>query len=137
MTDTTTAWDVNEFVVAPEEGKTRFHDLELPKALMHAIVDLGFRYASPIQSESLPVVLDGDDIVAKAQTGTGKTAAFLISMIDTFWREPIEGKRRTGTPRALILAPTCELVVKFAKDAEDLFKNMSLSVVSIVVWLDY
>ena len=137
MTDTTTAWDVNEFVVAPEEGKTRFHDLELPKALMHAIADLGFRYASPIQSESLPVVLDGDDIVAKAQTGTGKTAAFLISMIDTFLREPIDGKRRTGTPRALILAPTRELVVQIAKDAEDLCKYTRLSVVSIVGGMDY
>jgi len=137
MIDTTTAWDVNEFVVAPEEGKTRFHDLELPKALMHAIADLGFRYASPIQSESLPVVLDGDDIVAKAQTGTGKTAAFLISMIDTFLREPIDGKRRTGTPRALILAPTRELVVQIAKDAEDLCKYTRLSVVSIVGGMDY
>ena len=137
MTDTTTAWDVNVFVVAPEEGKTRFHDLELPKALMHAIADLGFRYASPIQSESLPVVLDGDDIVAKAQTGTGKTAAFLISMIDTFLREPIDGKRRTGTPRALILAPTRELVVQIAKDAEDLCKYTRLSVVSIVGGMDY
>ena len=137
MTDTTTAWDVNEFVVAPEEGKARFHDLELPIALMHAIADLGFRYASPIQSESLPVVLDGDDIVAKAQTGTGKTAAFLISMIDTFLREPIDGKRRTGTPRALILAPTRELVVQIAKDAEDLCKYTRLSVVSIVGGMDY
>lgn len=137
MTDTNTSWDVESFVVEPEEGKTRFHDLGLPKALMHAIADLGFRYASPIQSESLPVVLDGEDIVAKAQTGTGKTAAFLISIIDTFLREPIEGKRRTGTPRALILAPTRELVVQIAKDAENLCKYTRLSVVSIVGGMDY
>ncbi len=137
MTDTNTSWDVETFVVEPEEGKTRFHDLGLPKALMHAIADLGFRYASPIQSESLPVVLDGEDIVAKAQTGTGKTAAFLISIIDTFLREPIEGKRRTGTPRALILAPTRELVVQIAKDAENLCKYTRLSVVSIVGGMDY
>ena len=78
MTDTNTTWDLKSFSVAPEEGKTRFHDLGLPKALMHAIADLGFRYASPIQSESLPVVLDGEDIVAKAQTGTGKTALSLF-----------------------------------------------------------
>jgi ATP-dependent RNA helicase RhlB len=137
MTDTNTSWDVESFVVEPEEGKTRFHDLGLPKALMHAIADLGFRYASPIQSESLPIVLDGEDIVAKAQTGTGKTAAFLISIIDTFLREPIEGKRRTGTPRALILAPTRELVVQIAKDAENLCKYTRLSVVSIVGGMDY
>jgi ATP-dependent RNA helicase RhlB len=137
MTDTNTSWDVESFVVEPEEGKTRFHDLGLPKALMHAIADLGFRYASPIQSESLPIVLDGEDIVAKAQTGTGKTAAFLISVIDTFLREPIDGKRRTGTPRALILAPTRELVVQIAKDAENLCKYTRLSVVSIVGGMDY
>ena len=137
MTDTNTSWDVESFVVEPEEGKTRFHDLGLPKALMHAIADLGFRYASPIQSESLPIVLDGEDIVAKAQTGTGKTAAFLISIIDTFLREPIDGKRRTGTPRALILAPTRELVVQIAKDAENLCKYTRLSVVSIVGGMDY
>ena len=137
MTDTNTSWDVESFVVEPEEGKTRFHDLGLPKAVMHAIADLGFRYASPIQSESLPIVLDGEDIVAKAQTGTGKTAAFLISIIDTFLREPVEGKRRTGTPRALILAPTRELVVQIAKDAENLCKYTRLSVVSIVGGMDY
>ena len=137
MTDTNTSWDVESFVVEPEEGKTRFHDLGLPKALMHAIADLGFRYASPIQSESLPIVLDGEDIVAKAQTGTGKTAAFLISISDTFLREPIDGKRRTGTPRALILAPTRELVVQIAKDAENLCKYTRLSVVPIVGGMDY
>ena len=139
MADTTavTVWDVDSFVVEPEEGKTRFHDLDLPGAILHAIADLGFRYASPIQSEALPVVLDGEDIVAKAQTGTGKTAAFLIAIIDTFLREPIAGKRRTGTPRALILAPTRELVIQIAQDAEDLCKYTRLSVVSIVGGMDY
>ena len=136
MTDTSTdAWNVESFAVEPEDGKVRFHDFGLPKALMHAIADLGFRYASPIQSEALPVVLNGEDIVAKAQTGTGKTAAFLISIIDTFLREPIEGKRRTGTPRALILAPTRELVVQIAEDAISLCKYTRLSVVSIVLFL--
>ena len=136
-TNTATSWSLDSFAVEPEEGKTRFHDLDLPRAIMHGIADLGFRYASPIQSEALPVVLDGEDIVAKAQTGTGKTAAFLISIIDTFLREPIEGKRRTGTPRALILAPTRELVIQIAQDAEDLCKYTRLSVVSIVGGMDY
>ena len=136
-TNTVTAWSLESFAVEPEDGKTRFHDLDLPRAVMHGIADLGFRYASPIQSEALPVVLDGEDIVAKAQTGTGKTAAFLISMIDTFLREPIEGKRRTGTPRALILAPTRELVIQIAQDAEDLCKYTRLSVLSIVGGMDY
>ncbi len=135
--NTDTNWTIESFDVPPEEGKARFHDFDLPKALMHAIEDLGFRYASPIQAESLPIVLDGEDIVAKAQTGTGKTAAFLIAMIDTFLREPLDGKRRTGTPRALILAPTRELVVQIASDAENLCKYTRLSVVSIVGGMDY
>jgi ATP-dependent RNA helicase RhlB len=134
---TDTQWTIESFDVPPEEGKVRFHDLDLPKAVMHAIDDLGFRYASPIQAESLPVVLDGEDIVAKAQTGTGKTAAFLISMIDTFLRAPLEGKRRTGTPRAVILAPTRELVAQIASDAEQLCRYTRLSVVSIVGGMDY
>jgi ATP-dependent RNA helicase RhlB len=134
---TDTQWTIESFDVPPEEGKVRFHDLDLPKAVMHAIDDLGFRYASPIQAESLPVVLDGEDIVAKAQTGTGKTAAFLISMIDTFLRAPLDGKRRTGTPRAVILAPTRELVAQIASDAEQLCRYTRLSVVSIVGGMDY
>ena len=71
MTDTNTTWDLKSFSVAPEEGKTRFHDLGL-QSLDACNRRSWFRYASPIQSESLPVVLDGEDIVAKAQTGTGK-----------------------------------------------------------------
>ncbi len=138
MTDTSTdAWNIESYVVEPEDGKTRFHDFGLPKALMHAIADLGFLYASPIQSEALPVVLNGEDIVARAQTGTGKTATFLVSIIDTFLREPVDGKRRTGTPRALILAPTRELVVQIAEDAESLCRYTRLSVVSIVGGMDY
>lgn len=131
------AWSIEDFAVEPADDKTRFHDLDLPKALMHAIADLGFRYASPIQAESLPIALDGEDIVAKAQTGTGKTAAFLVTLIDTFLREPIEGKRRTGTPRALVLAPTRELVVQIAKDAEALVKYTDLKVQTIVGGMDY
>ena len=131
------AWSIEDFAVEPADDKTRFHDLDLPKALMHAIADLGFRYTSPIQAESLPIALDGEDIVAKAQTGTGKTAAFLVTLIDTFLREPIEGKRRTGTPRALVLAPTRELVVQIAKDAEALVKYTDLKVQTIVGGMDY
>ena len=131
------AWSIEDFAVEPADDKTRFHDLDLPKALMHAIADLGFRYTSPIQAESLPIALDGEDIVAKAQTGTGKTAAFLVTLIDTFLREPIEGKRRTGTPRALVLAPTRELVVQIAKDAEALVKYTDLKVQTIVGGIDY
>ncbi len=130
-------WSINEFVVEPMEGKFRFHDFALPKALMHAISNLGFEYASPVQAETLPQALCGEDIVARAQTGTGKTAAFLITLIDTFIREPIQGKRRTGTPRAIILAPTRELVIQIASDACKLCEFTSLTVHTIVGGIDY
>lgn len=94
-----TTWTPADFEVPTEEGKTRFHDLDLPHALLRAIQDLGFEYASPIQAESLPLCLQGKDMVGKAQTGTGKTAAFLINLIDTFLREP-RPNRKPGAPRA-------------------------------------
>ena len=77
MTDTSTdAWKVESFAVEPEEGKSRFHDFGLPKALMHAIADLGFLYASPIQGEALPVALDGEDIVARRRRVPGRRLPF-------------------------------------------------------------
>ena len=75
------SWDLTHFKVESQEGKTRFHDFSLPKELMQGIQDAGFEYCTPIQAASLPHTLNGHDIVGKAQTGTGKTAAFLINII--------------------------------------------------------
>ena len=103
---------------------------------MHAIADLGFEYCSPIQAQALPHSLSGHDVVGKAQTGTGKTAAFLIAMIDDFLRNPIEEKRYVGEPRALIIAPTRELVMQIAQDAELLTKHCGLNVQVLVGGMD-
>jgi len=70
------AWSLDEFVVAQEEGKTRFHDLDLPDQVMQGVAALGYEYCSPIQALTLPESLAGKDITGKAQTGSGKTAAF-------------------------------------------------------------
>mgnify|MGYP002630942174 FL=1 len=130
------AWDISQFKVEPAPGKVRFHDLDLPDSLMHAIADLGFEYCSPIQAEALPHSLSGHDVVGKAQTGTGKTAAFLIAMIDDFLRNPIEEKRYGGEPRALIIAPTRELVMQIAEDAKLLTKHCGLNVQVLVGGMD-
>ncbi|MGH1371404.1 MAG: ATP-dependent RNA helicase RhlB [Cellvibrionaceae bacterium] len=130
-------WSVDEFVVAPEEGKTRFHDLDLPVELMHGIADLGFEYCSPIQAQSLPHTLNGHDMVGKAQTGTGKTAAFLLSIIDDLMKNPTEGERYAGEARALIIAPTRELVIQIADDAKALTKYTDLQVHTLVGGMDY
>ncbi|MBR9910512.1 MAG: ATP-dependent RNA helicase RhlB [Gammaproteobacteria bacterium] len=130
-------WSLNEFKVAPQEGKTRFHDLDLPDSVMHAIADLGFEYCSPIQAQSLPHTLNGHDMVGKAQTGTGKTAAFLLSVIDDLIKHPIEADRYAGEARALIIAPTRELVLQIAEDAKSLTKYTDLKVHTLVGGMDY
>ena len=130
-------WDISEFAVEAVEGKSRFHDFDLQPELMHAIADLGFKYCSPIQAQSLPHALQGKDVVGKAQTGTGKTAAFLTAIIDDLLKNPIEEKRYAGEARALIIAPTRELVIQIAEDAKGLCKYTDLKIHTLVGGMDY
>ncbi|AWF82427.1 ATP-dependent RNA helicase RhlB [Microbulbifer sp. A4B17] len=130
-------WSLDEFQVPEQEGKVRFHDLGLPNELMRAIYDLGFQYCSPIQGRSLPHTLNGHDLVGKAQTGTGKTAAFLITVIDDLLKHPFEGERYAGEARALIIAPTRELVMQIADDAKGLCKHTDLEIHTLVGGMDY
>lgn len=115
----------------------RFHDLNLDDRIMHAIADLGFQYCSPIQAQSLPHTLAGHDVVGKAQTGTGKTAAFLITIFEDLLNNSPESERYLGEPRALILAPTRELVMQIAEDAKNLGQYAGLSVQALVGGMDY
>lgn len=131
------AWSIDQFKVAEEEGKTRFHDLDLADSLMQGIADLGFKYCSPIQAASLPHTLRGNDVIGKAQTGTGKTAAFLITIINDLLAHPIENERYVGEARALVIAPTRELVMQIAEDAKDLTKHTGLEVVTLIGGMDY
>lgn len=130
-------WTIDQFKVPAVEGKTRFHDLGLDDRLMHGIADLGFEYCSPIQAGTLPQTLQGHDTIGKAQTGTGKTAAFLITIINDFLFNPIEDERYAGEPRALIIAPTRELVVQIGEDARDLVKHTDLKVATLIGGMDY
>jgi len=136
-TSAVSRWSIEEFVVEKIEGKTRFHDFDLPDVLMRAIAELGFSYCSPIQEQSLPYTLRGGDVVGKAQTGTGKTAAFLISVIHDLLKNPIQTERYAGEARAIILAPTRELAIQIGKDAEALCKYCDLSVQALVGGMDY
>lgn len=130
-------WTVDQFQVPAEEGKTRFHDLDLDPSLMHGIADTGFKYCSPIQAVSLPHTLRGNDVIGKAQTGTGKTAAFLITIFNDLLNNPIEEERFAGEPRALVIAPTRELVVQIGEDARALGKYCGLNVVTLIGGMDY
>ncbi len=125
-------WSLSDFKVDPVADKTRFHDLSLRDELMHAIQDLGFEYCSPIQAASLPYTLRGKDTIGKAQTGTGKSAAFLITVIDDLLLNPIEEERFLREPRALIIAPTRELVVQIASDAKNLAKYCNLNICTLI-----
>ncbi|MGE5316052.1 MAG: DEAD/DEAH box helicase [Acidobacteriota bacterium] len=131
------AWDPSEYKVPIEDGKTRFHDLDLPQEIMHAIFLLGFQYCTPIQAEILPKTLAGEDSTGRAQTGTGKTAAFLIGILTHILRKPLDEKRKKGTPRALILAPTRELVMQIQKDAEGLAIFTDIAILTLMGGMDY
>jgi ATP-dependent RNA helicase RhlB len=130
-------WKLEDFQVEPAEGKTRFHDFKLAPELMHAIHDLGFPYCTPIQAQVLGFTLKGQDAIGRAQTGTGKTAAFLVSIITQLLQTPPPKERYMGEPRALIIAPTRELVVQIAKDAADLTKYTGLNVMQFVGGMDF
>jgi len=129
-------WDNSQFAVLPVDGKKRFLDFDLPVEVMHAISDLGFKYCTPIQAAILPKLLDGLDAAGRAQTGTGKTAAFLISMMTYLLRNPLKQPIRKS-PRALILAPTRELVLQIKKDADGLSKYSGLHVAAVLGGIEY
>ena len=131
------AWSIDQFVVEVQEGKARFHDFDLPLPLLRGIQTAGFTYATPIQGASLPHTLRGHDMVGKAQTGTGKTAAFLISIISDLLKYPVEDERYIGEARALILAPTRELAIQIGEDAEQLVQHTDLKVHTLVGGMDY
>ncbi|RYE74339.1 MAG: DEAD/DEAH box helicase, partial [Oxalobacteraceae bacterium] len=131
------AWSRADFQVEAQEGKTRFHDFPLTDELMHAIHDLGFPYCTPIQAQVLGYTLKGRDAIGRAQTGTGKTAAFLVSIISQLQQTPPPKERFMGEPRALIIAPTRELVVQIAKDAAGLTKYTGLNVMTFVGGMDF
>ncbi|SDL70961.1 ATP-dependent RNA helicase RhlB [Modicisalibacter muralis] len=131
------SWDLRQFQVPAVAGKQRFHDFDLPLPLMRAIHALGFEYCTPIQAEALSQTLLGGDVVGKAQTGTGKTAAFLIAILTYFLEEEAPDGQKPGAPRALIVAPTRELALQIEKDAKALARFTSLNVASVVGGMDY
>ncbi len=93
-----------------------FASLGLSESLLESLEDTGFKYCTPIQAETLPLALKGIDIAGQAQTGTGKTAAFLLATLHYLMETPVE-EDKVG-PWAIILAPTRELAIQIHKDAE-------------------
>ncbi len=102
-----------------------FESLNLTKALLEAIQDLGFTTPTPIQSEAHPVILSGQDVVGIAQTGTGKSLAYLLPIL----KEMTFSKQ--NTPRVLIIVPTRELVLQVVEQIESLSKYMTLRTIGL------
>jgi superfamily II DNA/RNA helicase len=102
---------------------TEFSELGLSPATLQAVADTGYTTATPIQAEAIPVALQGRDVLGIAQTGTGKTAAFTLPMIDRL----AAGRARARMPRALVIAPTRELADQVAASFERYAKGQKLS----------
>ncbi len=121
----------------PGEQRLSFDQFELKKPLRDAIDKLGFEFCTPIQAQSLVLTLAGHDVTGKAQTGTGKTAAFLITIINDLLSNPLEEKRYLAEPRALVVAPTRELAIQIASDAAKLTAYCDIHTVTLVGGEDY
>ena len=121
----------------PSLEKVKFDTLNLDALVQRGVDALGFEFCSPIQGRILPHTLSGNDAIGKAQTGTGKTAAFLITIFNDLLNHPIEGERYLGEPRAVIIAPTRELVMQIASDAEELGRFTGLKTVTLIGGADY
>lgn len=111
----------------------RFEELPIPGLVLRGIAETGFSVCTPIQEQTLPITLTGTDIAGQAQTGTGKTAAFLISLFTRL----LANEHPAGRPRALILAPTRELVVQIEADAKQLGVHCGFAVQAIYGGVDY
>ncbi len=113
---------------------TRFCNLELSDSILQGLSAAGFDFCTPIQDRALPLSLRGKDVAGQAQTGTGKTAAFLLA---TFQHLINDESEKIRNPRALILAPTRELAIQIHKDAVSLGKFLDVKMALIYGGIDY
>ncbi len=112
-----------------------FDDLDLPEPLRRAVAELEFTYLTRVQEEVLPLSLAGRDVVAQAQTGSGKTAAYLLTIFNRVLRTPRPSPPEV--PRALIVAPTRELAVQISHDADALARHVDIRTHVVFGGIDY
>ena len=106
-----------------------FSDLGLLPELLRAVADKGYDSPTPIQAQAIPAVLAGRDVLAGAQTGTGKTAGFVLPILQRLVADAAPGAIRA--PRALVLTPTRELAAQVAESARDYGKHLQLRVTQV------
>ena len=131
-------WDpAVSYIVEEKEGSKRFTDFDIPPAILHGLSDLGFKYCTPIQAASLEQTMAGRNVAGRAQTGTGKTAAFLIAIFKRMLADPSSRPTVTGRPAALVLAPTRELVIQIAEDAKKIGAHCGLRCLAVYGGCDH
>ena len=113
---------------------TRFDFFNLPPEVLKGLAEGGFECCTPIQAEALPVLLRGRDVAGQAHTGTGKTAAFLVTVISRLLGMP---DRKTGLPQAIIMAPTRELSRQIFEEAQVLSRYTDITLLEVVGGIDY
>lgn len=114
-----------------------FSNFELHPALQAGLESAGFTRCTPIQALTLPIALAGRDVAGQAQTGTGKTLAFLVALINRLLTRPALADRKPEDPRALILAPTRELAIQIHKDAVKFGSDLGLRFALVYGGVDY
>ncbi len=115
----------------------KFDDYPLDQRLKNALHEAGFQNLTPIQALTLPDSLQGFDVAGQAQTGTGKTVAFLLAAYQRMLKVPPPFNRRHSDPRALMIAPTRELALQIAKDAAVFSKHTGFKLNIVYGGVDY
>ncbi len=116
---------------------TFFANFNLQPLLQQGLDDSGFTRCTPIQEMTLPLALAGRDVAGQAQTGTGKTCAFLVALMNRLLTTPAVAERKDSDPRALIIAPTRELAIQIDKDARSIGQHTGLKTALIYGGVDY
>src|SRR3989338_9014677 len=115
------------FCQGSKVNKMEFSKMGLNPVILKALGEMGFTSPTPIQEQSLPLLLQGEDLIGQAQTGTGKTAAFGICMLEKLTQASQHGH----SVRALVLAPTRELAVQITAEVQKIGKHLPLRVLAI------
>ena len=116
---------------------TFFANFDLQPLLQQGLDDSGFTRCTPIQEMTLPLALAGRDVAGQAQTGTGKTCAFLVALMNRLLTSPAVAERKDSDPRALVIAPTRELAIQIEKDAKAIGRHTGLRTALIYGGVDY
>ncbi|MBC6943107.1 MAG: ATP-dependent RNA helicase RhlB, partial [Xanthomonadales bacterium] len=114
-----------------------FESFNLHPTLLSGLHAAGFTRCTPIQALTLPVALAGRDVAGQAQTGTGKTGAFLVAVLDRLLKHPARNDRKLTDPRALVIAPTRELAIQIDKDFHNIGRDTGLRSALIYGGVDY